>query len=359
MWVDTAPTSNNGRNSMQTFNALAGPSGAASCASRTLPRTGIFRILVCRTSHSLGNTLFMTPLLQEIDALWPGAEVDLITRYASAPQIFASYPSMRSVMVLPRRLTSQPWRWLKTLWRMHRTSYDLVIDTDLRSRTGRLLLRLAQAPHKLGFAGRGALTVAIDATQAPKHAAHSPAFLLQQALGLARHEYPPLSTRLTTVERREGLTRLLQVVGSVANKSRGVIGIFANATGPKAMSTRWWADFMREAETHLAAYTIVEIIPAFGESMLGGRYCAYYSSDIRNLSKFLSALSMLVCLDCGIMHLARASGTPVGAVFTTTDVDIWGPYGTGAHVARGDAEHPQLAARALMAMLPIASPAAA
>ena len=340
---------------MQAFIAHADQTGAGSM----LPRAGIFRILVCRTSHSLGNTLFMTPLLQEIDALWPGAEVDLVTRYASAPQIFASYPSIRNVMVLPRRAIRHPLRWLKTLLRMRRTRYDLAIDTDVRSRTGRFLLRLAHARHKLGFAGRGALTVAIDGSHAPKHAAHFPVFLLRQALGLANQDYAPLSTRLTPVERRQGQARLIHVAGAAAKKTRGIVGIFANATGPKAMSAQWWADFMREAETHLADYTIVEIIPAFGHSMLGGRYPAYYSSDIRNLSRFLSALSMLICLDCGIMHLARASGTRVGAVFTTTDVDIWGPYGAGAHVVRGDAEHPQNAASKLMEVLAIAAPAAA
>lgn len=328
-------------------------------AGDRLPRAGIFRILVCRTSHSLGNTLFMTPLLQEIDALWPGAEVDLITRYASAPQIFASYPSIRNVMVLPRRAIRHPLRWLRTLWRMRRARYDLVIDTDVRSRTGRMLLRLAHARHKLGFAGRGALTVAVDATHAPKHAAHFPVFLLRQGLGSTGQAYPLLSVRLTPAERRQGHERLMQVAGAAAQRSRGVIGIFANATGPKAMSTQWWVDFMREAETHLAGYTLVEIIPAFGQSMLGGRYPAYYSSDVRNLSKFLSALSMLICLDCGIMHLARASGIPVGAVFTTTDVEIWGPYGASAYVARGDAEHAQEAAHRLMDMLPIQAPAAA
>src|SRR4051812_26296495 len=98
-----------------------------------LPRTGIFRILVCRTSHSLGNTLFMTPLLQEIAMLWPGAEVDLITRYAPARQIFASHASIRHVLVLPKRPLHHPWRWIKAVQRMRATRYDLVIDTDVRS----------------------------------------------------------------------------------------------------------------------------------------------------------------------------------------------------------------------------------
>jgi len=324
-----------------------------------LPRAGIFRILVCRTSHSLGNTLFMTPLLQEIEATWPGAEVDLITRYAGARQIFENHASIRRILHLPRRGLRHPLRWLEALWQLRRRRYDLVIDTDVRSRTSRWLLRMAHGRHKLGFGGRGGPTLAVNAAQAPKHAAHFPVFLLRQALGNHSRTYPPLSTRLTSLERAHGAARLAQVVGDTARTSRGIVGVFANATGPKAMTPQWWAEFMRVAETQLSGYTIVEIIPAFGRSMLGGRYPAYYSSDIRNLSKFLSALSTLICLDCGIMHLARASGTPVAAVFTTTDVAIWGPYGVGAHVVHGDAQHPAQAARELPRTLPLSAPEAA
>ncbi len=325
-----------------------------------LADAGVFRVLVVRTSHSLGNTLFMTPLLQELEARWPGAEVDVITRFAPAPQVFAGYPSARSVLAMPRQGLRHPLRWLRALRQMRRTHYDLVIDTDVRSRTGRLLLRLAHARHKLGFSGRGALTVAIDPAAAPKHAAHFPVYLLRQALGDMTGNYPQLSLQLTASERAQGHARVMQVAaGTAMPSSRGVVGVFANATGPKAMSEQWWKQFMRVAEAHLTGYTIVEIVPAFGRSMLGGRYPAYYSSDIRTLSKFLSGLSTLICLDCGIMHLARASGTSVGAVFTTTDVEIWGPYGPGAHVAHGDADHPGEAALALLDALPHVSPAAA
>jgi len=329
-------------------------------ANAPLANASIFRVLVVRTSHSLGNTLFMTPLLQEIETRWPGAEVDVITRFASAPQVFAGYQSVRSVLVMPKQGLRHPLRWLRAFRQMRRTHYDLVIDTDLRSRTGRLLLRFARARHKLGFSGRGALTVAVDPAGAPKHAAHFPVYLLRQALGDTSHNYSLLSLQLTASESAQGHGRVKQVAaGATTPTSRGVVGVFANATGPKAMSAQWWKQFMRVAEQHLANYTIVEVIPAFGRSMLGDRYPAYYSSDIRALSKFLSGLSMLICLDCGIMHLARASGTPVGAVFTTTDVEIWGPYGPGASVAHGDAEHPGEAALALLDTLPQVSPAAA
>jgi heptosyltransferase-3 len=342
---------------MQSSSARASPANADAIGG--LPHKGIFRILVCRTSHSLGNTLFMTPLLQEIESQWPGAEVDLISRYAPAQQIFSTYSSVRKIMLLPKQWMRHPIRCVKTLLKMRSTRYDLVIDTDLRSRTGRLLLWLARARHKLGFAGRGSLTIAISAADAPKHAAHFPVFLLRKALHQESRQYPLLSTKLLRSELTQGRTQLLRVAGAASKKKCGVVGIFANATGPKAMSTQWWQEFMTIVEAHLPDYAIVEIIPAFGHSMLESRYPTYFSSDIRNLSRFMSALSMLISLDCGIMHLARASGTAVGAVFTTTDVEQWGPYGPDAHFVQGDREYPGEAAQQLMDTIPLASPAAA
>ena len=342
---------------MQSSIARGGP--AEVDTFRGLPRKGIFRILVCRTSHSLGNTLFMTPLLQEIESQWPGAEVDLVTRYAPALQIFSTYSSVRKVMRLPKRWIRHPFTWIKTLLEMRSTHYDLVIDTDRRSRTGRLLVRLTRARHKLGFAGRGSLTVEVSAADAPKHAAHFPVFLLRKALSLESRHYPSLSTKLKRSELIDGRAQLLRVAGPGTKNKRGVVGIFANATGPKSMSQQWWREFMPIVESHLADYAIVEIIPAFGQSMLESRYPTYFSSDIRNLSRFMSALSMLISLDCGIMHLARASGTAVGAVFTTTDVEQWGPYGPGAYFVQCDREYPGKAAHQLMDAIPLASPAAA
>jgi heptosyltransferase III len=313
-----------------------------------LPRTGIFQILVCRTSHSLGNTLFITPLMQEIQEQWPGAEVDLVTRFGGAKQIFGSYRNLRRIFHLPKQTFHHPVEAIKALYQMRATHYDLAIDTDLRSRTGRLLLILSRARYKVGFSGRGKLTHEVALDGAPKHAGHFPVFLLRKALGLKTGNCPLLSTQLTQGEMQQGWESLDRVRGPLPKNKLGVVGVFANATGPKKMSQEWWREFMSEIEPHLASYCIIEIIPAFGRSMLGSRYPAYFSSNIRNLSQFLSGLTMLISLDCGIMHLARASGTAVGAVFTTTDVDQWGPYGPGAFFVKGDREHPAEAARQLM-----------
>src|ERR1700734_2861167 len=52
----------------------------AQLSNEPLPRTGIYRIVICHISHTLGNALLLTPLIQELEATWPGAEIDIVTR---------------------------------------------------------------------------------------------------------------------------------------------------------------------------------------------------------------------------------------------------------------------------------------
>lgn len=313
-------------------------SGLAAERAAALPDTGIFRILVCRTSHSLGNTLLITPLLREIEATWPGAEIDIVTRNQIADEIFGGYASVRHVVRLPRHGVRHPLQLLRDLRRIRETHYDLAIDPDLRSRSGRALLSLSHARYKIGYAGArdaSALTHAIDPQRAPKHAGQFPVDLLRASRRVVCSDYPPLDLRLTRREHEEGEEMLARVLAR-APAHKGTIGIFANATGHKLLPSEWWREFLPAVEAHYGAdYNLVEIVPASGRSMLDARYPAFYSSSVRKIAKVLSRLSLLITLDCGIMHLARASGTRVAALFTVTNPTEWGPYGEGAHVIDG------------------------
>ncbi len=326
-------------------------------AAAALRESGILRILICRTSQSLGNTLLVTPLLQEIEAIWPGAEIDIVTRNAIAPEIFASYPSVRHIYCLPRYAARNPMQMLRQLQSVRGNRYDLAIDSDPRSRTGRALLSQSHARYKLGFIGKrkhSAVTHGIDIQTAPAHAGQIPVHLLRSALHRSHAEYPSLDLRLTAAEREQGREILARIVAQAGGgaKTGGTIGLFANATGRKLLPREWWRAFMPVIEGGYSDFSFVEIAPASGGSMLDSRYPVYYSSSVRKLSKVISAMSMLVCLDCGIMHLARASGTKTAAVFTVTDAAQWGPYGAGAYVVQGRDKTPEETAQNLLAAVP-------
>jgi ADP-heptose:LPS heptosyltransferase len=295
-----------------------------------LPASGIFRILVCRPTHSLGNTLLLTPLLRDLQTIYPGAEIDIVTRTPIGRDVYAGYPNVRHVHCLPAHAFAHPLAFNKVISRVRSAHYDLVIDPHPHSRTGRTLLSLSQATYKLGFAGYrdSVLTHAVPIPESVRHTAHRAVSLLRSARGLQSIAVPTLDIGLTQFERMDGHETLQRLVDPPAfARSKGVIGVFANATGPKLIAQEWWQSLLSALAARHPEHIIVEIVPAFGRSMLGSRHPTFYTSDIRRLAGVLSQLSLFISADCGIMHLACASGVPVAGIFSATDAGEWGPYG--------------------------------
>src|SRR6516164_7839613 len=83
--------------------------------SAPLPTAGVFRILVCRATHSLGNTLLLTPLIKELQTVYPGAEIDIVTRTPVGADIFGRFQNVRRIFCLPSRPFLHPVRYLAVL----------------------------------------------------------------------------------------------------------------------------------------------------------------------------------------------------------------------------------------------------
>src|SRR5690348_3479395 len=69
-----------------------------------LPRTGIHRVLICRSVHTLGDSLTLTPLLSELADTYPGAEVDIVCGCPVAGALFEAFPNVRAVHRMPRHI---------------------------------------------------------------------------------------------------------------------------------------------------------------------------------------------------------------------------------------------------------------
>ena len=332
------------------FGASAQP------VSEPLPSEGIYRILICSVSVALGNALLLTPLLQELEATWPGAEIDIVTRSKVGRVLYGRYACVNRIFQLPSRGIGYPLQLLRELRGMRRVRYDLAIDPDPQSQTGRLLLLMAKATFKLGFSSpkkSGSVTHAAPVPDGVQSTGQRPVFLLRSALGkTAAATYPVPDIHLDPIELdwgRHTLSRVLTT--SPAPTSKLVIGIFANATWPKLLGPAWWTPLLRTLESALPDAQLLEIIPAFGSSMLDSRYPGYYSGDLRKLASVLAGLDAFVSLDCGIMHLACAARARTLGIFTTTNAAEWGPYGPGNHVILADSLRPEAAALEIAAVI--------
>lgn len=299
-----------------------------SCPPQGLPRSGIHRILVVRPNHRLGNTLLVTPLLSELEARYPGAEVDIVAAGGAAGTVFGSFATVRRIYLLPSRALRHPLQTLRQLREIGATRYDLVIDAGIGSNSGRLLSAITQARYRLSY-GRGHADAAWRDYRPAAHMAARPVHLLRTALGVATDEaVPPMDLRLNELERERGRQRLHGVLGGHGNGP--VLAIFANATGAKHLGTAWWLRFIEVLLHHLPGTRIVEVLPDHAQSQLGEGYPCFYSRDLRKLASTIAAADAFISADCGVMHLGAASGVTTVGLFSVTPGNKYGPRDHGS-----------------------------
>ncbi|MEY2160296.1 MULTISPECIES: glycosyltransferase family 9 protein [unclassified Rhodanobacter] len=301
------------------------------CEPGKLPARGIHRILICRPNHRLGNAILVSPLLAEVEALYPGAEIDLVVGGEAASSLFANRFQVRRIFSLPRKIAQHLWRTRALLRELQRNSYDLAIDTCQGSQSGRLLLLTVKARFKLGFpdpeANPGS---AWHGLPCPEHLGQRGVFLLRAARGLELdHPCPPLNLDLSDSEKQQARRALANILGAAPPRPAGrtIVGIFANATGAKCYGEDWWRQFAGALTEKRPDVLIVDVLAEHGRSQLGGVFAPYYTRDLRRLASMVANMDGFISADCGVMHLAAASGTPTLGLFSVTQPSKYAPYG--------------------------------
>lgn len=312
------------------FGRLFSAVGRQLCEPGQLPTRGIHRVLICRPNHRLGNAVLISPLLAEVEALYPGAEIDLVSGGEAARMLFTNRFQVRQVFCLPRKIARHVWQTIVLLRQLRRNSYDLAIDACHGSQSGRLLLGVVKARFKLGFPDARANVDSLwHGLSWPDHLAHRGVFLLRTAYaGRADRPYETLNLRLSEGERQQAGKALAAVLGGTQPApGRPVVGIFANATGAKRYGETWWKDFVDALLASQPDLLVVDVVAEHGQAQLGGDFPSYYTRDLRRLASMIANMDGFISADCGVMHLAVASGTPTVGLFSVTSSSKYRPYG--------------------------------
>lgn len=324
-----------------------------------VPQKGIYRILVCRPNHRLGNTILLTPLISELERLFRGAEIDIISEGNIAEEVFESFFSVRNVYCLPKRGFKHPVSFLGMLFKIRKTTYDLIVDPCLGSGFSRTLTRFLKGRYKLGFSDepeRSGLTHPAPCAVAQHHMAQRPINLLRWAVragATGNNDYPSLDIRLTDSECAHGRAAIANLLSaSQQSVSPPVVGIFANATGAKRYSASWWSEFIDAFASMSLASSLIELIPMHGHSMLGEEWPGYYSSDIRRMGAVMAGMDLVISADCGVMHLSVASKVPTVGLFCVTDSSVYAPYGKGSLALSTCGQSPAEVAAAIVRSFP-------
>lgn len=284
----------------------------------------IKKVLISRPNHRLGNLLLITPLVQDVIATFPECKIDLFVKGGLAPIIFKNYSNINDFIELPKKpfknLTDYFQVWIK----IKKQKYDVVINVDKGSSSGRLSAKFADAKYKFFGAVDEDLQMKYDDYG---HIAKYPVyefrnFLTKLGIAANGNPVPSLDLKLNLSEIAEGQ----KIVSDLVKNDKKTISIFTYATSDKCYSESWWDEFYQLLKTTFPNYNIIEVLPVENISQIGFKAPTFYSKDIREIGSVIASTDLFVGADSGIMHLASSAQTPTVGLFSRDNLKTYEPY---------------------------------
>lgn len=284
----------------------------------------IKKVLIIRPNHRLGNLLLITPIVQEVQTSFPDCKIDLFAKGNLAPIVFQNYENINLIIKLPKKPFNDLFNYFKGWVAIKSQQYDIVINIDRNSSSGRMSTKLVNAKYKLF----GDLSE--DITNKYKdyeHIAKYPVYELRLFLSkfgfpINDKKIPSLDIKLSSSEIVEGKKSVLNLV----NNQKKTICIFTYATGDKCYSETWWEKFYDRLIVEFPDYNIIEILPIENISKINFKAPTFYSKDIREMAGLIANTEVFIGADSGIMHLASAAQTTTVGLFSVSNLSKYQPY---------------------------------
>ena len=284
----------------------------------------IKRILISRPNHRLGNLLLITPLVQDVVAAFPTCKIDLFVKGGLAPIVFQNYENINYIIELPKKPFKHLIAYFQVWIKIKKQHYDIVINVDKNSSSGRLSAQFANAKYK--FFGEIDETIQLQHTDY-EHIAKYPvyefrSFLAKLGFQEKGNPVPSLDLKLSLAELAEGK----KTVAKIVPDNKKTISIFTYATDDKCYSETWWEDFYEQLKTTFEDYNIIEVLPVENISQIGFKAPTFYSKDIREIGSVIANTEIFIGADSGIMHLASSALTPTAGLFSRLNINTYKPY---------------------------------
>ena len=266
----------------------------------------------------------LTPLVQEVISTFPDSEVDLFVKGGITPEIYKNYTHINKIIQLPKKPFKDILKYLKG-WAVIKTkNYDLVINANYGSSSGRLSTLFARSKYKMfGDFDESLATKHADYQHIAKNSIYNlRQYLAQLGISGRDSELPSLDLKLDHEEIKAGREKLSHLV----KNDKETICLFTNATGEKCYPEEWWKGFYEKLAQAFPNYNIIELLPVENISKLNFTIPSFYSTDIREMGGFIAGCSVFIAADNGVMHLASATGTPTVGLFSVTDEKGYAPY---------------------------------
>jgi heptosyltransferase-2 len=285
--------------------------------------------LIVRLPNWLGDTVMAVPALRALRNGWPDARLALAGPWVS----LLAGQGLADVLVVYPRSWSARIRQADAL-RALGAQTAILLPNSLEAAAA---ARYWGARRRVGFAVGGRRWLLTDALALPDPRRHQvdEYLVLVEHLGVTRLAVEPRLERPDADgAERVTLRALLREIGApAASPSTRLIGVHLGAAfGPSKL---WPASHIAELCRRLAREGSVPLLLGTADDAKVAAAVRQQSSALslvgrdrpELLAALLSELSVLVCGDTGVGHLAAALGTPVVTLFGPTDWRLTAPRG--------------------------------
>jgi heptosyltransferase-2 len=304
---------------------------------------GVRRILV-RGVNWVGDTVLTYPAVQQLKTLFPHSHLTILV---SSPlvDLWKTFPYVNEIIPLQKKKgIGSFWEDLNISRSLKERNFDLSVILP-RSFRSAFQIYLARIPIRIGYQDEGRsffLTNGIHRTKEVlgSHRVHYFQKLIEP---LGKVESPTTPRIFLREEDRRWAEQVLTDLNLL--DGRPLIGMNPGATYGlakcwypgrfgelgKRLCEKWKATlllFGKEEEKSIAEETL-RLLGNGGADLTG-------KTNLLQLAALLERCHLLVTNDTGTMHVATAVGTPVVALFGSTDPSVTGPWGDGHVVVRKD-----------------------
>lgn len=296
--------------------------------SEPLDKSKIKKILICRPNGRLGNLLLITPLIEQVSRVFPDCKIDLFVKGSLAPIIFQNCENIDKIIDLPKKPFKELVRYFKVWTLIRKQNYDMVINVDQISSSGRLAVKFSSAKYKFfGDLPENVMLPYPDYEHIAKYPVYNFRYSLSQ-FGLEDKKEPVGLIDLKLSENE--IARGKQTLHNIIDKDKKTIAIFTYATGQKCYSVAWWENFYAVLKKQYPQYNVFEVLPVENISQINFQAASFYSKDVREIAAVLANVDVFVGADSGIMHLASASKVPTLGLFSISKLKKYQPYGNNS-----------------------------
>ncbi|MBF4494757.1 glycosyltransferase family 9 protein [Flavobacterium sp. MR2016-29] len=296
--------------------------------SGPIDKNKIKKVLICRPNKRLGNLLLITPLIQEVTAAFPDCKIDLFVKGTLAPIVFENYTNIDKIIDLPKKPFKELIKYLKVWTLIRKQNYDMVINVDQNSSSGRLAVQFSSAKYKIfGDLPENVKLPYEDYEHIAKYPVYNLRYSLSQ-VGLEDKKEPValIDLKLSHDEIANGK----KILNKIINEQKKTIAIFTFATGEKCYGVEWWEEFYTALKKEYPDYNIFEVLPVENVSQINFQAPSFYSKDVREIGSVLANVDVFIGADSGIMHLASASKATTVGLFSGGNLKKYEPYGNNS-----------------------------